>query len=165
MLKITSWAVENSLCGKLGHLGRVQCMIFSPFLLFRQFPTFNLGLAHCGSWPFNYYLITPRFYNVNQLSCTYGRNDPYHTVSKTSHVVFVTGNNTYITSIWIPGWCYMYTPVHRGNKKRSMGLMVFGYDLWVLGSMLWILVMGLTFCFMFCAKKIKVKLILINDCI
>ena len=34
-------------------------MVFSPFLgFFRQFPTFNLGLAHYGSRPFNYCSIS-----------------------------------------------------------------------------------------------------------
>ena len=32
-------------------------MVFSPFELFRQFPTFSLGLAHFAPEPFNYYIL------------------------------------------------------------------------------------------------------------
>ena len=49
MFKFISWALENPLLEDLDNM--VEYNVW--FLVhFRQFPTFNFGLAHYGSWPF-----------------------------------------------------------------------------------------------------------------
>ena len=69
----------------------------------------------------------------------------------------------------IPGWCYIEGHNHNHTSTREdreqLGWILFSYEFWVSGSMLFMLVMVLMFCIIFCAKKIKVNLklaVLIN---
>ena len=67
----------------------------------------------------------------------------------------------------IPGWCYIegYN-TNTSEGREQLGWILFGYEFWVSGSMLFILVMVLMFCIIFCAKKIKVNLklaVLVNS--
>ena len=65
----------------------------------------------------------------------------------------------------IPGWCYI-EGYNTSTREKQLGWILFGYEFWVSGSMLFILVMVLMFCIIFCAKKIKVNLklaVLVNS--
>ena len=52
------------------------------------------------------------------------------------------------------GWCYIHA--HYNKKSARLGWTFFSYDLWVLGSMLWILIMVMLFCIILCADRVRV---------
>ena len=58
------------------------------------------------------------------------------------------------------GWCYIHAHNHNDKKGWQLWWIFFGYEIWVSGSILWIIVLVLLFCAMFYAKKVQVKLII-----
>ena len=54
----------------------------------------------------------------------------------------------------ISGWCYIHA--HYDKKSERLGWLFFSYELWVSGSMLWILLMVLVFCIILYANNLKV---------
>lgn len=52
------------------------------------------------------------------------------------------------------GWCYIHA--HYDKKGLRLWWMFFSYELWVTGSMLWIIVMVSWFCITLCADKLRV---------
>ena len=55
----------------------------------------------------------------------------------------------------LSGWCYIHA--HYNKKWKRLGWMFFSYELWVSGSMLWILVMVVLFCIILCATRLRVS--------
>lgn len=51
------------------------------------------------------------------------------------------------------GWCYIHA--HYSQKSIRLLWMFFSYELWVSGSMLFILTMVVFFCMILCAHRVK----------